>query len=105
MRENPIALPIFLRIRERMLRPIFCLTAFAVTASLFAAKPGKSAKTEGEKHAKHRAAQARCTCFRIAMRTTHSYPARLSMRRTIESATHVIDVHSYFHREPLGPDP
>ena len=58
MRENPIALPIFLRIRERMLRPIFCLTAFAVTASLFAAKPGKSAKTEGEKHAKHRAAQA-----------------------------------------------
>ena len=41
-----------------MLRPILCLTAFAVTASLFAAMPGNPGKAGGDKGAKHRAAQA-----------------------------------------------
>ena len=41
-----------------MLRPILCFTAFAVTASLFAAMPGNPGKAGGDKGAKHRAAQA-----------------------------------------------
>ena len=41
-----------------MLRPIFCLTAFVTTASLFAAMPGNPGKSGADKAAKHRAAQA-----------------------------------------------
>ncbi len=41
-----------------MLRTILCLTAFVTTTSLFAAKPEKPAKADGDKGAKHRVAQA-----------------------------------------------
>ena len=56
--ENGIAFGGIRVISEAMIRSLVFLTACLCAANLFAAKPEKSAKGDGDKGAKHRAAQA-----------------------------------------------